>query len=139
MKVVHLDKATVKPLTGEEWFRMGTDSEKKGDVAEAIAAYQGMVRKNYRVEFAYNRLATIYRNQKMYDKELAVIKSAIKALESLFAKRNMKHDKRILAISKRIMRSTGLADNRGKELYKPEPLRKWLRREKSLLRKMNSK
>lgn len=51
--------------------------EKSGDIDKAITLYQELVDAKYDWIIVYNRLIILYRKQKLYDKEMEIIKSAI--------------------------------------------------------------
>lgn len=51
--------------------------EKSGDIDKAIILYQELVDAKYDWIIVYNRLIILYRKQKLYDKEMEIIKSAI--------------------------------------------------------------
>ena len=80
-------------------------------------------------EYAYDRLMIIYRKNKEYKKEKAVIIKAIKAFEQFYKSTSKApRSKKIILLSKAFMKSTGLADKKGKLLYQKEPLARWNKR-----------
>lgn len=60
-----------------EKSQLAIQHEKSGNIEEAIRLYQELVDTKYDWLFVYTRLIILYRKQKMYDKEIATIKSTI--------------------------------------------------------------
>lgn len=59
----------------------GIEQEKDGNIEDAIANYEMNVKAKMVATHPYERLMIIYRKRKEYDKEIAVIKSAIEVFE----------------------------------------------------------
>lgn len=55
----------------------GKELEKAGRVDEAVKLYTFNIKNRFNGSFPYDRLATIYRKQKQYDKEIEVLELAI--------------------------------------------------------------
>ena len=138
MKVVHLDKENTG-TTGHDYFVLAQEKETADEIEQAIAAYMQMIKKQHRKEFGYQRIMILYRKQKEYKKELAVLNEAIDDFEKLYAKRNTNKNKSIASISHKLMRSIGLADKKGNELYLPQPLPRWKKRKQGLKNLMSKK
>jgi hypothetical protein len=74
-----------------------------------------------------------YRKEKAYKEELKVIKKGIATLQKFYTKLQRsslkKINPKITELSSKIGRSTGLLDKKGKEVYLPEPLPRWIKRQ----------
>jgi hypothetical protein len=81
----------------------------------------------------YDRLMIHYRKEKAYKEELKVIKKGIATLQKFYTKLQRsslkKINPKITELSSKIGRSTGLLDKKGKEVYLPEPLPRWIKRQ----------
>lgn len=124
MKVVHLNK--------EKETGTGTDQ------AEEAALLEKSIREDPGNEKTLNRLMILYRKLKEPAKELKLINKAIKIFEEKFKKRQPVYNKKITAISKKILKATGLADKKGNNLYEPGDLTKWKKRKATLLKKVKA-
>lgn len=126
MKVVHKREDTGLP---EDPMERAIFFEKEQAWEKAIPIYEKLIRDNPLNEIAYNRLMIIHRKEQSYRKEKAIINKAIKAFEGFYRVRTKgRPSQKILSLSKAFMKSTGLADKKGKPLYQKEPLGKWYRR-----------
>ena len=126
MKVVHKN-VDVKEEPGN-WLGMTKELESQ-EPEKAAAAYEKAVKKNPLNEYAHDRLMIIYRKNKDYKKEKAVITKAIKAFEQFYKNASkVSRSKKIVSLSKAFMKLTGLADKKGKLLYQKEPLARWNKR-----------
>ena len=56
----------------------GIQYEKHGEIGKAIDVYERNIADGYPATHSYDRLMILYRKQKEYDKEIAVIEKAIK-------------------------------------------------------------
>jgi hypothetical protein len=73
---------------------------------------------------AYHALMKIYRKEKLYKKELAIIIAGIKVYEKYYKDHSGKHTKEVEAISAKLNNSFALVDKKGAKLYNPEPIGK---------------
>ena len=141
MKVVHNSKRKTK-LTkepGEDWRDLGKQFEADGSFDDAIEAYENDLRANRLHENSWHRLMVLYRKQKLYDKEWKLLGEAIETYEKFYQPGNKKaHGKKVLSISKALMKSTGLTDTKGRSTYQPEPLGKWYKRKATLQKKLGT-
>jgi len=97
-------------------------AQEKEDPAAAIKTYEALLKKDELNVHAYNRLMIIYRKQKEYKKEAALIKKAIAAYEAFYKKHEPSHSRKVVTLSKALAKSTGLTGKTGKALYDPEPI-----------------
>jgi tetratricopeptide (TPR) repeat protein len=127
MRVAHKNVNT-KDSPGS-WLDKAKEFEQQNELEKAAAAYEKVIGEHPLNEYAYDRLMIIYRKNKEYKKEKVVINKAIKAFEQFYKKASKpSSSKKIVSLSKVFMKSTGLADKKGKLLYQKEPLAKWNKR-----------
>lgn len=141
MKIVHNSLREAQSLgdTPAEWLAKGMELEKAGEVEGAIKAYEKLIRHDALHQQAYERLMIIYRKEKEYKKELAVIKTGIAAFDKFYKKAlKTSRDRKVIQISRALLKSTGLADKKGNPSYQLEPIGKWSRR-KTLVEKRMKK
>jgi hypothetical protein len=118
MKVVHLDKGI----------------KETPDLATEAKELEAANRKHPN-DKAFNRLMQIYRKLKDPGRELQVINTAIKTFETKLKVRQPAYNKKVTALSKALRKATGLADQKGNNLYEPGELAKWKKRKETLLKK----
>ncbi len=143
MKVVHKNpsvkkaEAPVKKAEPDDWLIEAKELEQQGELEEAAAAYEKAIKEKPKNEFAHDRLMIIYRKEKEYKKELAVINRAIKIFEEVF-KSHSRHtgNKKLASISKSLLKSLDMADSKGQALYKAGPLSRWNKRKKVVEKKI---
>jgi tetratricopeptide (TPR) repeat protein len=133
MKVVH---NSIKAARTLEWLEIAEDHEANEELRDAAEAYEKVIKNDSVNERAYNRLMIIYRKLKEPEKELTVINKGIKAFEHLNHIPEKDHDKKVVNLSRSLMKLTGLADKKGKLLYLPEPLGKWQKRKMIIEKKL---
>lgn len=127
MKVVHNSLKEVR--TKHDWLEKARELEQTGELQQAAKAYEQVIKADPVNELAYNRLMIVYRKEKEYKKELAVIKGGIRAFEDMYkAATRRAPDKKIMRLSKALLKATGLANKKGQLLYEPEPIGKWNKR-----------
>jgi tetratricopeptide (TPR) repeat protein len=123
MKVVHRNKELAEE---GDWLAVAQAHEREGELKEAAAAYEKLLKKKPLNEAVYNRLMMLYRQLKEYEKELKVIKHGIAAFEDLYKKKSP--GAKVARLSAALARSTGLVDKKGKDVYEPGPLGRWRKR-----------
>lgn len=102
--------------------------KEKTDPKASIKHYEEIIKKNDLDKEAYDRLMILYRKEKEYKKEAALIRKAIKAYEAFYAKHQPLHSKKVAALSRSIAISSGLMDKKGKTVYDPQPISGWKKR-----------
>ena len=128
MKAVHKNRNDGEEEAGS-WLDKAKDLEQQGELEKAAAAFEKVIKENPTNELAYDRLTIIYRKQKEFKKELAVIKKGITAFEQLYrSATKLTVTKKIAAISRSLLKSMGLVDKKGRSLYEKEPLGRWNKR-----------
>jgi len=127
MKVVHNSLKESQSI--QDWMHNATELERSGEPGEAARLYEKVIGLDPVNEHAYDRLLIIYRKEKEYKKELAVVKKGIKSFEDYYQSATKReHSRSVAHISNALMKSLQLADKKGKPLYPPEPIGKWSRR-----------
>ncbi len=109
-------------------LRQAREGEDTGDIDEAISLYQKVIATDSVNEEAYERLMILFRKQKDYKKELAIIDKGIKAFEKLYKPKTTDRMKKVAEISLKMAKSVGLANKKGEVTYEPEPIAKWKKR-----------
>jgi tetratricopeptide (TPR) repeat protein len=106
----------------------------KSNREAAVREYQHIAKVYPLSEIVYDRIMILYRQLKKPDEELRWIGKAIKIFEKHFAKPRSKSKSgaKINALSQSILRSTGLADKKGKALHQPQPIDRWQKRKELL-------
>jgi len=125
------EKESIKDLllkAGEAW--------RNKDNPLAINLYSGVLKIDPMQIPAYNALMKIYRKEKAYKKELAIINSGIKVYEKYYNDHSGKHSKQVKTISEKLNKSFGLVDKKGTKLYNPEPIGKWQIRKELVNKKL---
>jgi hypothetical protein len=122
MKLVHLNKEPIK----------------KDDTEAEILSLEKTIRDHPTNERAYQRLMILYRKQKNYKKELKTIDTAIRTFEAIFKKRQPTYGQKVKALSKALLKATGLADKKGNSLYQAGELTRWKARRQTVLKKLAS-
>ena len=110
--------------------------EAEDKLEEAAKVYELVIKSKPLDEHPYNRLMIIYRKLKQPKDELRVIKFAIAAFEAKYIKKS--RSKKLTDLSNALMKSSGLANSKGKLMVYPEPIGKWMKR-KELVEKKSKK
>lgn len=137
MRIAHLDKSQHGTL--HELLESGRKLEADKQFDESVKIYSGILKKNPLNEQAYNRLMIVYRKQKDYHKESAIIDEAIRNFgkEAEASKKPVRN--KIHQLSMSLGKSTGLVDRKGKSLYEPEPIATWKKRKAMVLKHLKTK
>lgn len=126
MKVAHRNK---KPISaGENAAKKAILSEKEGDRKEAITSWKHILKEHPFNSRAYDRLMILYRKEKDYKKELAIINTAIRLFEKRFREISTTHSAKVKSLSRSLLIATGLGDDKGNNLYQPGELSRWKKR-----------
>ncbi len=125
---------TIKELISQAEFH-----EKEGDAEEAVEFWKKVIKKNNTLTRGYDRLMIIYRKLGEYEKELETIHSAIAAFEAHNKKNQKGYNKKVTALSRSLLKATGLADKKGESIYKNSELARWEKRKVFVLKRLKSK
>lgn len=128
MKAVHIELSSRLPkLPFPDLLAEAKALETAGDLKGASAAYLQCLRLRPLSEFCYHRLMILYRKQKLYAKEAAIIRRGIKAFETL-QKGKKRRNTAVETLSKKLLKSTGLIDAKGNSTFSFQPVEKWSKR-----------
>ncbi len=117
-------------------IQLGAEEEEKGNLEQAAKYYEAAIKDDRPDEVPYNRLMILYRKQKRFKDELRVIKKGIRMFEDFYKSQAPKtKGKKLNDLSEAFMKSAGLKDKKGKLLYNPEPIAKWLKRKEVVEKK----
>ena len=108
----------------------------KSDSSSAIEIYNDILKKDPLQTHAYDRLMIIYRKEKNYKKELAVINSGIKTFENFYKTSAGNPSKKIRDLSEKLNKAFHLVDKKGVPVYNPEPMERWEKRKVVVERKI---
>ncbi len=141
MKVAHVNRQLNDSLPASygECIELANQLEQQGELDQAIKAYLKCIKFKPTDEYAFDRLMILYRKEKEYKKELAVIAQAIAAFEKLYKEAKKIPTKSIQRISNAILKSTGLSDKKGKTVFRPQPILRWEKRAALLKKRINLK
>ncbi len=113
--------------------------ESEGSAKDAIGFYRQVLKEDPLNDIAYGRLMVIYRKEKDYRKELAVINEAIKAYEGNIRsqkEQRVKGKRKAASLSKSLAQSLGLADSKGAPVYEDRILISWRKRKETVAKKL---
>lgn len=115
------------------------EAEENNELEKAAKIYERAVKLEPQEEQPYNRLMIIYRKLAWYEDELKIIKKGIAAFEELYQKKS----KRLLGKNETASRLSNalakLLGQKGKKtgaVYYPEPVPKWMKRQKVVEKKL---
>ncbi len=135
MKVVHKNPGAKDEAAN--WLTRAKELEAQGELDKAAAAFEKAIKENPLNEYAYDRLMIIYRKNKEYKKEKAVIVAGVKAFRQFYKSMEKRHaSKKVVSLSNALLKATGLADKKGKPLYEKEPLERWNKRMQIVVKKL---
>lgn len=135
MKLVHRQDDDAESIA--DLLQKAREAERAADWPGAERRYHLVLKREGSHLQAFQRLMIVYRKQKMYRQELAIINKAIAAYTKLYEPRAA-HNKKVQSLSARINKAFGMTDRRGRSLYEPGPVAVWKKR-KALVEKRMSK
>jgi tetratricopeptide (TPR) repeat protein len=126
MEIVHRQENTLAELKIS-----AREAESTGDIAAAEKIYLQVLKRDSKSAETYHRLMIIYRKQKLFAKELAIIERAIETFRKLYTTRIV-HNKKVTSISAKMNKAFGLVDKKGNSLYDTEPINGWKKRKQTV-------
>lgn len=139
-------QAKVIPLQSKETvideqqttLQQAAAAEKNDDLALAEKLYKKQMQLKAFNASVYTRLMILYRKQKRYKEELAIINKGISHFAEHKAKQSSKKNSSaaIKKLSKSLNKSLGLTDNKGNFLFDPEPVATWKKRKITVEKKL---
>jgi len=121
-----------------EYIKEGILAEQEGEFEQATALYEEAIKQNPLEEKPYNRLMTLYRQEKEYDKELRVIKKALKLFQDFYDHRPEKivgKNTKAAQLSKALMQAVE-GKKKKTEPYYPAPIPAWMKRKAVVEKRM---
>lgn len=118
-------------IAASKHYDEGRQLEMAGDIDTAIKKYQKALSQNPTLSAASNRLMIIFRRQKEYKKELAVIKEAIESYEEQLSqgiKDWASENKQSADLSRSLAKSLGLLTDKGIPKYEDKQVASWKKR-----------
>jgi tetratricopeptide (TPR) repeat protein len=122
MKVVHKQEESIADLLAQ-----GKDAEAATEWEEAEKTYHRVLKRDNNNLPAFKRLMIVYRKQKLFKEELAIINKAIDAFGKLYQPKTA-HNKKVQSLSAKINKAFGMVDRKGNSLYEPGPVATWKKR-----------
>ena len=126
----------------KETIAKAGEAEDNSDLKKAITLYQQAIKKEPSKEHAYDRLMILYRKLKQYKEELDIINEGIGFFKDFYENKSYGltgENKKIIQLSNALMKSVGLKNLKGKNLYYPEPIPRWEKRKQVVEKKIKSK
>jgi len=120
-------------------IQQAEEAEKNEQLDGAMKLYKDALKIEPSYELPYDGLMIIYRKQKNYKEELKVINEGIKFFQKQHENKQQQlsnSNKKIVQLSNALMKSVGLKDKKGKNIYYPEPIPKWQKRKQLVEKKM---
>jgi tetratricopeptide (TPR) repeat protein len=122
-----------------ELIQEAKEAEENNEFEKAAKIYERAIRTEPHEEQPYNRLMVIYRKLSWYEDELKIIKKGIAAFEELYQKKSERllgKNQSVARLSKALAKSLGQKGNKAQTPYYPEPVPKWMKRQKVVEKKL---
>ena len=115
------------------------EAEENNEFEKAAKIYERAMRTEPHEEQPYNRLMIIYRKLTWYEEELKIIKKGITNFEALYQKKSERligKNQSVARLSNALAKSHGQKGKKTEPLYYPEPIPKWMKRQKVVEKKL---
>jgi tetratricopeptide (TPR) repeat protein len=115
------------------------EAEENNELEKAAKLYERAVKSEPHEEQPYNRLMIIYRKLTWYEDELKTIKKGIAAFEELYQKKSERllgKNKSVERLSNALAKSLGQKGKKTETTFYPEPIFKWMKRQKVVEKKL---
>jgi two-component SAPR family response regulator len=115
------------------------EAEENNELEKAAKIYERAIRLEPHEEQPYNRLMIVYRKLAWYEDELKIIKKGITAFEELYQKKSerlLKKNQSVAKLSNALAKSLGQKGKKTETLYYPEPIPRWIKRQKIVEKKL---
>lgn len=115
------------------------DAEENKELEKAARLYQRAIKLEPHEETPYGRLMIIYRKLTWYEEELKTIKKGLETFQELYQKKSQKlvgKNQAAVRLSNALAKSLGQRGKKTESLYYPEPIPKWLKRQKTVEKKL---
>jgi len=115
------------------------EAEENNELEKAAKIYYRALKSEPHEEQPYNRLMIIYRKLTRYEDELKIIKKGITAFEELYQKKSERllgKNQSVARLSNALAKSLGQKGKKTEAIYYPEPIPKWMKRQKVVEKKL---
>jgi tetratricopeptide (TPR) repeat protein len=115
------------------------EAEENNELEKAAKIYERAIKMEPHEEEPYNRLMIIYRKLTRYEDELKIIKKGIASFEELYQKKSERllgKNQSVARLSNALAKSLGQKGKKTESLYLPEPIPKWMKRQKLVEKKL---
>jgi tetratricopeptide (TPR) repeat protein len=115
------------------------EAEDNNELEKAAKIYERAIKTEPHEEKPYNRIMIIYRELTWYEEELKIIKKGIAAFEELYQKKSEKilgKNQSVARLSNALAKSLGQKGKKVEAAYYPEPISKWMKRQKVVEKKL---
>jgi len=115
------------------------EAEENNELEKAAKIYERAIRMEPHEEQPYCRLMIIYRKLTWYEDELKIIRKGISAFEELYQKKSERligKSQSLARLSNALAKSLGQKGKKTELLYFPEPIPKWMKRQKVVEKKL---
>ena len=122
-----------------ELIKEARKAEENNELEKAAKVYERAVTSEPHEEQPYNRLMVIYRKLTWYEDELKIIKKGISAFEQLYQKKSERlvgKNSSVARLSNALAKSLGQKGKKTETFYLPEPIPKWMKRQKVVEKKL---
>lgn len=115
------------------------EAEENNEWEKAAKIYERAIKLEPHEEQPYNRLMIVYRKLTWYEEELKTIKKGIAAFEEWYLKKSERllgKNQTVNRLSNALAKSLGQKGKKPKNVYYPEPILKWMKRQKVVEKKL---
>jgi hypothetical protein len=122
-----------------ELISTAKEAEENNELEKAAKIYERAIKSEPHEELPYNRLMIVYRRLALYEDELTIIKKGIAAFEELYQKKSEKllgKNKSVERLSNALAKSLGQKGKKTEVTFYPEPISKWMKRQKVVEKKL---
>jgi hypothetical protein len=115
------------------------EAEENEELEKAAKLYERAAKMEPHEEQPYNRLMIVYRKLTWYEEELKIIKKGIEAFQQVYQKKSEKllgKNQAASRLSNALAKSLGQKGKKTESHFYPEPIPKWLKRQKTVEKKL---
>jgi tetratricopeptide (TPR) repeat protein len=128
-------------ISVHELMKIGREQEGKSENTAATDSYKQVLKKDALNAGAYHRLMVLYRKQKDYKKELAVIQKAIQMYEKDIKQDQQawrKKNQQSADLSQDLAKALGLVNEDGLPVYEEPHISTWRKRLETVQKKLEA-
>jgi hypothetical protein len=115
------------------------EAEENDELEKAAKNYERAIKIEPHEELPYNRLMIVYRKLREYEDELKTIKKGIAAFEEWYQKKSerlFEKNRSVARLSNALAKSLGQKGKKTESSFLPEPIPKWMKRQKVVEKKL---